>query len=35
MTSGPAAGQVNAQEEFKKWAANELRGDLHKGITGK
>lgn len=25
---------VNAQEEFKRWAANELRGDLNKGVNG-
>jgi PERQ amino acid-rich with GYF domain-containing protein len=28
-------GAVNAQDEFKKWAANELRPDLSKGILGK
>ncbi|USW53425.1 Putative GYF domain-containing protein [Septoria linicola] len=30
-TSGAAA--VNAQDEFKKWATNELRPDLAKGIS--
>ncbi|GAB7359124.1 hypothetical protein MBLNU230_g5192t1 [Neophaeotheca triangularis] len=30
MTS---AGGVNAQEEFRKWAVNELRPDLTKGIS--
>ncbi|KAK8233114.1 hypothetical protein HDK77DRAFT_413807 [Phyllosticta capitalensis] len=32
-SSTPLAGAVNAQEEFKKWAANELRSDLNKGIN--
>jgi PERQ amino acid-rich with GYF domain-containing protein len=27
-------GGVNAQDEFKKWAVNELRPDLNKGING-
>lgn len=27
-------GGVNAQEEFRKWAVNELRPDLNKGISG-
>jgi len=27
------AGQVNAQEEFRKWAVGELKGDLEKGIN--
>ena len=31
MTNSAA---VNAQEEFKKWAVNELRPDLNKGISG-
>lgn len=31
----PVAGQANAQEEFKKWAINELRSDLHRTINGK
>jgi PERQ amino acid-rich with GYF domain-containing protein len=30
-----SSGAVNAQDEFKKWAANELRPDLSKGILGK
>jgi PERQ amino acid-rich with GYF domain-containing protein len=34
-TTGQAAGQVNAQEEFKKWAVAEVRGDLNKSINGK
>jgi PERQ amino acid-rich with GYF domain-containing protein len=29
------SGAVNAQEEFRKWAINELRPDLNPGITGK
>lgn len=29
------SGQVNAQEEFKKWALGELRGDLNRSINGK
>jgi PERQ amino acid-rich with GYF domain-containing protein len=29
------AGQVNAQEEFRKWAVGELKGDLEKGINGR
>ena len=32
-TAGAAA--VNAQEEFKKWAINDLRPDLTKGLSGK
>lgn len=32
-TAGAAA--VNAQDEFKKWAINDLRPDLAKGISGK
>ncbi|KAL2686343.1 hypothetical protein IWX47DRAFT_861574 [Phyllosticta citricarpa] len=32
-SSTPLAGAINAQEEFKKWVANELRGDLNKGIN--
>ncbi|KAF2089670.1 hypothetical protein K490DRAFT_37669, partial [Saccharata proteae CBS 121410] len=31
--STPLAGAVNAQDEFKKWAAGELRSDLNKGIN--
>jgi PERQ amino acid-rich with GYF domain-containing protein len=30
-----SSGAINAQDEFKKWAANELRPDLSKGILGK
>ncbi|PVH99704.1 hypothetical protein DM02DRAFT_614780 [Periconia macrospinosa] len=30
---GPAVGQANAQEEFKKWAINELRSDLNRSIN--
>ncbi|KAF2502371.1 hypothetical protein BU16DRAFT_6463 [Lophium mytilinum] len=30
---GQLAGQVNAQEEFRKWAVGELKGDLEKGIN--
>ncbi|OCK84296.1 hypothetical protein K432DRAFT_378700 [Lepidopterella palustris CBS 459.81] len=30
---GGLASQVNAQEEFKKWAIGELKGDLGKGIN--
>lgn len=33
-TSGSGAA-VNAQEEFKKWAVNELKHDLQKGMQGK
>ena len=29
------SGAVNAQEEFRKWAINELRPDLNPGLTGK
>lgn len=29
------SGAVNAQEEFRKWAINELRPDLNPGISGK
>lgn len=32
---GTGPGAVNAQEEFKKWAVNELRHDLNKGVSGK
>jgi PERQ amino acid-rich with GYF domain-containing protein len=28
-------GKVNAEEEFRKWAVNELRSDLNKAINGK
>ncbi len=31
---GPLPGQVNAHEEFKRWAVSELRSDLNKGING-
>ena len=31
---GPLAGQLNAEEEFRKWAVAELRSDLNKGING-
>lgn len=34
-TMGSAANQQNAQEQFKKWAVGELKGDLKKGINGK
>jgi PERQ amino acid-rich with GYF domain-containing protein len=27
-------GAVNAHDEFRKWAINELRPDLKKGING-
>ena len=30
-----SAGNVNAHEEFRKWAVGELRPDLNKGISGK
>ncbi|KAF2722900.1 hypothetical protein K431DRAFT_337755 [Polychaeton citri CBS 116435] len=33
MTGIGGAGGVNAQDEFKKWAANELRPDLTKGAN--
>jgi PERQ amino acid-rich with GYF domain-containing protein len=29
------SGAVNAQEEFRKWAINELRPDLNPGLSGK
>lgn len=32
--TGTGIGNVNAQEEFRKWAVGELRGDLGKGIQG-
>ncbi|KAF4552049.1 GYF domain-containing protein 1 [Elsinoe fawcettii] len=32
-TSTGSAAAVNAQEEFKRWAAGELRGDLSKSVT--
>ncbi|CAD0084127.1 unnamed protein product [Aureobasidium vineae] len=32
-TAGPSA--VNAIDEFKKWAVNELKHDLNKSVTGK
>ena len=31
---GQMAGQVNALEEFRKWAVGELKGDLGKGMNG-
>ncbi|KAF2220992.1 hypothetical protein BDZ85DRAFT_266109 [Elsinoe ampelina] len=31
-TSTGSAAAVNAQEEFKRWAAGELRGDLNKSV---
>lgn len=34
-TTSGSGGAVNAQEEFKKWASNELRHDLQKGMLGK
>lgn len=34
-SSATPANQVNAQEEFKKWAVGELRQDLNKGINGR
>jgi PERQ amino acid-rich with GYF domain-containing protein len=33
-TAGGQSGKVNAEEEFRKWAVNELRHDLNKGING-
>jgi PERQ amino acid-rich with GYF domain-containing protein len=33
-TIGGQSGKVNAEEEFRKWAVNELRHDLNKGING-
>lgn len=33
-SASTSAGNVNAHEEFRKWAANELRPDLSKGISG-
>lgn len=33
-TTGGTSGKVNAEEEFRKWAVNELRSDLNKGING-
>jgi PERQ amino acid-rich with GYF domain-containing protein len=32
-TLGGASGKANAEEEFRKWAVNELRSDLNKGIN--
>lgn len=29
------SGAVNAQDEFRKWAINELRPDLNQGLSGK
>jgi PERQ amino acid-rich with GYF domain-containing protein len=31
---GGQSGKLNAEEEFRKWAVNELRHDLNKGING-
>jgi PERQ amino acid-rich with GYF domain-containing protein len=33
-TLGGQSGKVNAEEEFRKWAVNELRHDLNKSING-
>jgi len=33
-TTGGQPGKVNAEEEFRKWAVNELRHDLSKNING-
>ena len=33
-TLGGPSGKVNAEEEFRKWAINELRHDLNKNIVG-
>lgn len=33
VTNPGGASAVNAQEEFKRWAAGELRGDLNKGVN--
>jgi PERQ amino acid-rich with GYF domain-containing protein len=33
-TIGAQSGKINAEEEFRKWAVNELRHDLNKGING-
>lgn len=33
-TLGGSAGTVNAQDEFKKWAVNELKHDLNKNVIG-
>jgi PERQ amino acid-rich with GYF domain-containing protein len=33
-TMGGQSGKLNAEEEFRKWAVNELRHDLNKGING-
>lgn len=33
--ASPLIGALDAKEEFKKWAANELRNDLIKGASGK
>jgi PERQ amino acid-rich with GYF domain-containing protein len=33
-TASGQSGKVNAEEEFRKWAVNELRHDLNKGING-
>ncbi|OAL47481.1 hypothetical protein IQ07DRAFT_646419 [Pyrenochaeta sp. DS3sAY3a] len=32
VTMGAQSGKLNAEEEFRKWAVNELRHDLNKGI---
>ena len=34
LSGASTAGQVNAQDEFKKWAVNELKHDLNKGVLG-
>jgi PERQ amino acid-rich with GYF domain-containing protein len=34
-TIGGQSGKLNAEEEFRKWAVNELRHDLNKSINGK
>jgi len=34
-TVGGSSGKANAEEEFRKWAINELRHDLNKGINGR
>jgi PERQ amino acid-rich with GYF domain-containing protein len=33
-TIGGQSGKLNAEEEFRKWAVNELRHDLNKSING-
>jgi PERQ amino acid-rich with GYF domain-containing protein len=34
-TIGGQTGKLNAEEEFRKWAVNELRHDLNKSINGR